>query len=289
MRPGAWEPWSLGINTHMARAIWSGAISFGLVNVPVRLYSATQQRDVRFHEFDQRSGKRIRHKRVTEGSGREIDYEKVAKGYEVSKGRYVVLEREELAAADPEKTRSIDIEDFVDLHDIDPIFFEKTYYLGPEKDRGSRKAYTLLLRALEDTEKVGIARFVMRSKEYLAAVRASNRKLVLETMFFPDEIRDAKNTVGELPTNVKVESKDLGMARRLIEGLATEWMPTKYKDTYRERVLFLIKRKQKGQEIVTEEGEEAEAPGDLMEALQASVEAVKKSRSGSRTRKRKAS
>jgi DNA end-binding protein Ku len=147
----------------------------------------------------------------------------------------------------------------------------------------------LLLRALEDTEKVGIARFVMRSKEYLAAVRASNKLLVLETMFFPDEIRDAKETVGELPGNQKVDSKDLALARRLIEGLATEWKPSKYKDTYRERVLSLIKRKQKGQEIVTEEGEETEAPADLMEALRASVEAVKKNRSGSRSRKRKAS
>lgn len=274
-----------------ARPIWTGAISFGLVNVPVRLYSATRQKDVRFHEFDQRSGKRIRHKRVAEGSNREIDYENVAKGYEVTKGKYVVLERGELEAADPERTRTIDIEEFVDLNEIDPIFYEKSYYLGPEKDKGAKRAYMLLLRALEETDRVAIARFVMRSKEYLATIRTSDGVLVLETMLFPDEIRDAKSTVAEVPANMKVESRDLTMAKRLVDGLTSEWEPSKYKDTYRQRVLSLIKKKQQGKEIVVEEAEEAERPVDLMEALRASVEATKKRRrSGSRSRSsRKAS
>lgn len=274
------------------RPIWTGAISFGLVNVPVRVYSATQQKDVRFHEFDQRSGKRIRHKRVTEGSDREIDYENVAKGYEVSKGRYVVLERGELEAADPERTRTIDIHEFVDLTEIDPIFFEKSYYLGPEKDKGAKRAYMLLLRTLEDANRVAIARFVMRSKEYLATIRAGDGVLVLETMFFPDEIREPKSSFAEPPSNVKVESRDLNMAKRLVDGMTNEWEPSKYKDTYRQRVLSLIKKKQQGKEIVAAEGEaEAEPPTDLMEALRASVEATKKrKRSGSRSRSsRKAS
>ena len=274
------------------RPIWTGAISFGLVNVPVRVYSATQQKDVRFHEFDQRSGKRIRHRRVTEGSGREVDYENVAKGYEVSKGRFVVLERGELEAADPERTRTIDIHEFVDLSEIDPMFFEKSYYLGPEKDKGAKRAYTLLLRTLEDANRVAIARFVMRSKEYLATIRAGDGVLVLETMFFPDEIREPKSTVTGVPANVKVESRDLNMAKRLVDGMTNEWEPSKYKDTYRQRVLSLIKKKQQGKEIVAaEEAAEAEQPTDLMEALRASVEAAKKrKRSGSRSRSsRKAS
>lgn len=272
----------------MARAIWSGAISFGLVNVPVRLYSAVQQKDVRFHEFDERSGKRIRHKRVTEGSNREVGYDNVAKGYEVSKGRYVVLEQEELHAADPEKTKSIDIEDFVELDQIDPIYFEKTYYLGPEKDKGAKRAYALLVKALEDQGEAGVARFVMRSKEYLAAIRSKDGMLLLQTLYFHDEIRDARKEVPGLPLTVKVETKDLGMARRLISGLATDWDPTKYKDTYRARVLALVKRKQKGQEITVEEREPTESTSDLMEALRASVEAIKKERSGgSKPRRRR--
>lgn len=275
----------------MARAIWTGAISFGLVNVPVRLYSAIEQKDVRFHEFDEKSGKRIRHKRVVEGSNREVDYDHVAKGYEVSKGKYVVLEREELEAADPEKTRSIEIEDFVDLTEIDPIFFEKTYYLGPENDKGAKRAYALLEQALEDAEKVGIAHFVMRSKEYLAAIRARDGFLLLETMYFPDEIRDPKKTVPGLPVSVKVESKDLSLAKRLIDGLGTDWKPDKYRDTYRDRVLRLIKKKQKGEEIVVEAPEEEETTEDLMEALRASVEAIKsrQSKPKSGRRKRRAS
>src|SRR5919109_3558540 len=269
-----------------ARAIWTGSISFGLVNVPVRLYTATEQKDVRFHEFDQRSGKRIRHKRVVEGSGREMDYENVAKGYEVSKGRYVVLERGELEAADPEKTRTIEISEFVELAEIDPIFFEKSYYLGPEKDKGAKRAYALLFRALEEADMVAVARFVMRSKEYLAALRAGDGLLVLETMFFPNEIREPKSTVAGLPLNVKVESRDLDMAKRLVRGLTAEWEPSKYKDRYRQRVLSLIKRKQEGKEIVAEPAEDREPPTDLMDALRASVEEMKKKKKGSRSRRK---
>jgi DNA end-binding protein Ku len=258
----------------MARSIWSGAISFGLVSVPVRLYSATEQKDVRFHEFDERSGKRIRHKRVAEGSNKEVDYDEISKGYEVSKGKYVVLSKEELEAADPEKTRTIDIEDFVELAEIDPIYFEKTYYLGPGKDAGSKRAYALLVEAMEDTGLVAISRFVMRSKEYLATVRPKDGVLLLDTMFFADEVRDAKDVLEESAARTKVEARDLKMAKQLIGSLATDFQPKKYKDEYRKRVLSVIKKKEQGKEIVVEEETRAETPPDLMEALRASVEAI---------------
>jgi DNA end-binding protein Ku len=272
------------------KAIWTGSISFGLVNVPVRLYSAVEQKDIRFHEFDERSGKRVRHKRVTEGGSREVDYEKIAKGYEVSDGKYVVLTKEELEAADPEKTRTIEIEDFVDLHEIDPIYFEKPYSVGPDKGSGAERAYALLVKAMTDTEKVGVARFVMRNKEYLVTLRPRDGVLILHTMYFPDEIRDAKQMVGGLPS-ARANPKDLQVARRLVEALSSPWRPSKYKDTHRKRVLSLIRRKQKGQEIVVEERAEHEEPADLMEALRASVEALeKRKRSSSGTsRRRKAS
>ena len=278
----------------MARAIWSGAISFGLVSIPIRLYSAIEQKDVRFREFDEKTGKRIRHKRVAEGSNKEVDYDNVAKGYEVAKDRYVVLSKEELEAADPDKTRTIDIDDFVDLAEIDPLYFEKTYYLGPQKDVGSKRAYALLFKALEDTGLVGISTFVMRSKEYLATIRPSNGILVLDTMYFADEVRDPKDVIEESPGRTKVEDRDLKMAKSLIEGLQTDWKPSKYKDRYRSRVLALIKRKQQGKEIVVEESEAAAAPTDLMEALRASVEAIGKkgkgkASSGARSKRRKAS
>jgi DNA end-binding protein Ku len=268
----------------MPRSIWKGAVSFGLVNVPVRVYSATEQKDIRFHEFDKKSGKRIRHKRVAEGTNREVDYEQISKGYEVAKGKYVVVEKEELEAADPEKSRSIEIEDFVDLTEIDPIYYERSYYLGPEKDPGAKKAYMLLHKAMDETGRVAIARFVMRSKEYLATIRPTSDGLVLETMYFPDEIRDQKKTMEEEPGRVKVEKRDLDMARRLIDGLASEWEPSKYKDEHRKRVLEIIERKAEGEEIVLEKGEKAETPPDLMEALRASVEALKK-KPASRQRK----
>ncbi len=276
----------------MARSIWTGAISFGLVSVPIRMYSATEQKDVRFREFDEKSGKRIRHKRVTEGSNREVDYEQVAKGYEVSKDHYVVLSKEELEAADPERTRTVDIEDFVELAEIDPVYFEKTYYLGPAKDVGSKRAYALLVRALEDTGLAGIAKFVMRSKEYLATIRSADGILMMDTMFFADEVRDPRKVIEEAPGRVKVEERDLKMAKTLITNLQTEWEPSKYKDEYRKRVLALIQRKQKGKEIVVEKAEPVEAPTDLMEALRASVEAIgskRKSKPAAGRKRRKAS
>jgi DNA end-binding protein Ku len=261
----------------MPRAIWSGAISFGLVAVPVKLYPATEQKDIRFHQFKEGTRQRIRNKRVSEQTGREVEYEDIVKGYEAEKGKYVIVTPEELASIAPEKTRTIEIEDFVDLSDIDPIYFEKTYYLAPEDEAGAKKAYALLLKAMEDEGKVAIGRFVMRTKEYLAAVRPMDGILVLETMFFPDEIRQPSE-IENVPVRARVEDRQMKMAKQLIGTLATDWDPKRYHDQYRERVLKLIRDKAKGKEVVMPEPEETTKVGDLMEALRQSIEATKKGR-----------
>lgn len=261
----------------MARAIWSGSIGFGLVSIPVRLYTATKKRDVRFHEFQAGTGRRIHHKRVAEETDAEVEYEDVVKGFEVDKGEYVIVTPEELEAAKPEATRTIEIRDFVNLSEIDPIYFEKSYYVGPQEGTGAERPYALLLRAMQDRSKVGIGTFVMREKEHLAAIRAMDGVLVLETMFFPDEVRGIDD-IANLPKDLDVDPKQLRMAVELIDSLSSAWEPERYRDTYRERVLELIERKSEGRNIVA--GEPA-TPGkvrDLMEALRASVEAAKKER-----------
>lgn len=260
----------------MARAIWSGAVSFGLVNVPIRLFSATSSKDVRFREFQEGTGKRIRHRRVAEGTDEEVPYEDVVKGYEVSEDRYVTLTQEELESTEPERSRTIAIEDFVDLADIDPIYFQKTYYLGPAE--GAEKPYALLHRAMEETGKVGIARFVFRTKEHLAAVRPIDGLLGLETMFFADEVRGADEVAGA-PVEIDVSDRELQMARQLIESTAGEWDPEGYSDTHRERLLDVIERKAEGEEVVVPEVEREPAEVvDLMAALQRSVEAARQGR-----------
>ncbi len=262
----------------MARAIWSGAISFGLVSVPVRLYSAIQQKDVSFHQFKEGTGERIRYKRVSAESGEEVPYEDIVKGYEVDDGRYVMISPEELESIEPEKTRAIEIEDFVEMVEIDPAFYDRTYYLAPGSEQHAQKAYALLHRAMTDTGKVGIGRFVMRTKEYLAAIRPAGQGLVLETMYFADEIREAKEIDG-LPVEVEPAERELEMAEGLIESLTSSWQPDRYRDTYRERVLELVQRKEKGEEVVTERARpEEEGVVDLMEALERSMEAVKERR-----------
>ena len=264
-----------GYDRRMARAIWSGSVSFGLVNVPVKLFTAIEQKDISFHQFEKDTGERIRNKRVAEKDGHEVDYDDIVKGYEVGKGKFVVVTPEELEAAAPEQTKTIDIEDFIDLHDIDPIYFEKTYYLAPDKGSGAAKAYALLRKAMEDSGKVAIARFVMRTKQYLATVRPSGKALLLETMYFPDEIRSA-DTVGDLPSDKDLAPRELDVAARLISSLSTTWKPEKYKDTYREQVLDIIERKAKGQDIVVDDEQPKQAQVvDLMAALEASLEAAR--------------
>ncbi len=267
-----------------SRAIWSGSITFGLVNVPVKLYTATQPKDVRFHQFEKGSGKRVHNKRVAEGTDKEVAYDDIVKGYEVHKGEFVIVTPDELEAVAPGRSSTIDIEDFVDLTDIDPIYYERTYYVGPANDAAAR-TYRLLVDAMADTGKAAIGRFVMRTKEYLAALRADDALLVLETLFFADEIRDAHDAVGAVK-RAKVGDRELRIARQLIDSMATEWDPTRYADTYRERVLDLIERKAKGEEIVVSEPEQRAPVLDLMAALEQSLDAA---REGKKTKEGAAS
>jgi DNA end-binding protein Ku len=264
----------------MPRSIWRGAISFGLVNVPVKLYSAVSKKTVRFNQLHDEDGQRIQMKRVCSADGQEVPYENIVKGYEVSPDRYVVITPEELDALDPAKTRTIDIEDFVDLDEIDPLFYEHPYYLVP--DTGASKAYKLLLAALEQTNKVAIARVVIRSKEYLTAIRPANGVLTMETMLFSDELVPV-DSLDELPDeNVQATDREIQMARQLIESLAADFEPEKYRDEYRDRVLELIEAKAEGQEIaVPETPEEPTAVPDLMAALEASLAEAKKGKAPS--------
>ena len=274
----------------MARAIWSGAINFGLVSVPVKLYTAVKPKDIAFHQVDEKTGARIRYKRVSEKTGREVPYEQIAKGYEVEDDEYVVIEPKELEEIAPEATHTIDIEDFVELAQIDPIYYEHTYFLAP--DTGGDKAYTLLHKAMADSEKVAIGRVVIRTKEYLAAIRPYDRALALETMYFPDEVVDVKEVRG-LPKQQRVSDREMKMAKQLIDSLSADFDPDKYHDEYRKRVESLIKKKAKGETItIHEEAKETPKVVDLIEALKASVEQSggskrksTKKRSSSRSRK----
>jgi DNA end-binding protein Ku len=260
----------------MARAIWSGSISFGLLNVPVKLYSAVSSQRVSFRELRESDGSRIRHKRVAEDDGKEVPYEKIVKGYEISPEQYVVLTREELEELDPKKTRAIEIQDFVDLDEIDPIYFDHPYYLGPEG--GAERAYALLVRAMQEERKVAVARFVLRNKEHLAAIRPMDGVLTMATMRFADEVVSPEQLDGVIPEDdVKPEKREVDMAKRLIDSLATDFEPDKYRDEYREELLALIERKAKGEAIVTQPTEEpkpTKAP-DLMAALEESLAAVR--------------
>jgi DNA end-binding protein Ku len=255
--------------------MWSGAISFGLVNVPVKLYSAVSRKTVRFHQLNGKTGTRIAQKRVDPSTGDEVNYEDIVKGYELTKERYVVITPEELEALDPEKSRTIDIEDFVDLADIDPVYYDHPYYLVP--DKGAAKAYGLLLDAMREAGKVAIARVVIRSKEQLVAIRPRDGVLAMETMLFADEVVPT-DSLEEMATdgNVKTSDRELTMARQLIDSLSSDFEPEKYHDEYRERVLDLIERKAQGETIVIEEPtKEPEQVPDLMAALEASIAGAK--------------
>ena len=260
----------------MPRAIWSGSISFGLLNVPVKLYSATSKQTVRFKELREGDGSRIRHKRVAEEDGKEVPYEKIVKGYEISPEQYVVLTREDLEELDPKRTRAIEIQDFVDLDEIDPIYFDTPYYLGP--DAGAEKAYQLLVKAMDDERKVAIARFVLRNKEHLAAIRPMHGVLTMATMRFADEVvqpDQLDDVLGE--DEVKLDEREVEMAKKLIDSLASDFDPDKYRDEYREELLGLIERKAKGEDVVVAQSEEptpTKAP-DLMAALEESLAAVR--------------
>src|SRR5436190_3996506 len=264
----------------MPRSIWSGAISFGLVNVPVKLYSAVSRKTVRFHQLNADTGHRIAQKRVDSVTEDEVPYEKIVKGFELTKERYVVVTPEELDSVSPEKTRAIDIEDFVDLEDIDPIFYDHPYYLVP--DKGAAKAYGLLLEAMRESGKVAIARVVLRSKEQLVAIRPAGDVLTMETMIFHDEVVPTDD-LDEVPEakDLKTSDRELKMAQQLIDSLSSEFEPSKYHDEYREKVLELIERKAEGQEIAIQpQDEEPQEVPDLMAALEASLAAVKDPEAG---------
>jgi DNA end-binding protein Ku len=262
----------------MARAIWSGAISFGLVNVPVKLYSATSPKTVRFHQISGKTGARVKQKRVDSSTGEEVAFEDIVKGYELSPDHYVLIDPDELESLDPKATRTIDIEDFVDLDQIDPIYYDHTYYLAPAP--GGAKPYRLLLDAMKASGKVAIGRLVLRTKQQLCALRPAGDALALSTMLFGDEVLEP-DRLDDLDQVAETETteRELGMAQQLIDTLSGQFDPSRYKDEYRDRVLSLIERKAAGEEIsaVPEVEEETPAP-DLMAALEASLAAV---RSGS--------
>lgn len=263
----------------MPRPIWSGSISFGLVSVPVKLFSAVSRKSVSFNQIDSRSGSRIRYKKVSAADETEVPAEAIVKGYELPSGQYVLVDDAELSALDPEASRSIDIEEFVDLADIDPIFYDAAYYVAP--DKATTKPYALLARAMEETGKVGVARFVMRSKQYLAAIRPKDGKLLLSTMVYADEINDTADIKEfEAVESAELNEKELAMAKQLVESLAGEFQPEQFHDTYREKVLELIERKASGETGLVEAPEPAapEKVVDLMAALEASVAAAKEAR-----------
>jgi DNA end-binding protein Ku len=273
----------------MARAIWSGMLSFGLVSVPIEIYSATEAHEPTFHQFEKGTKDRIRYQRVNERTGKEVDYDDIVKGAEVGRGKYVMIDQDELDSVAPGRSRALEISTFVDLDEIDPIHFAKSYYLGPNGDE-AKKPYALLRDAMAETNRAAIASFVMRGKEYLAAIRADGNVLVLETMFFADEIRTAKDEISDLPGKVKLAPQELRMATQLIESMAGPWKPKDYRDTYTDRVNALIRAKAKNKSVeAAEEAPQATNVVDLTEALRASVEAARKGgRAGGRKAAKKA-
>jgi DNA end-binding protein Ku len=258
----------------MPKAIWSGSVSFGLVNVPVKLVTAQSPKDVRFNQLHDSDGGRINQKRVCSVDGEEVDYAHIVKGYDLGGGRYVIIDPEELRSVDPEASRTIDIEEFVDLADIDPIYYEKSYYLVP--DERAAKPYALLAEAMAKSEKVALGRFVLRTKQYLATLRSKDGVLVLSTMLYADEVTAVVDLDVPSAESTKPSARELAMAEQLVESLSTEFEPSKYRDEYREKVMELIERKADGEIIEHAAEPAATAPVvDLMAALEASLAAAR--------------
>jgi DNA end-binding protein Ku len=262
----------------MARPIWSGVISFGLVSVPVRMYSATESQELKFHFLDRRDMNPIGYDKVNKETGKSVPAEEIIRGFEFEKGRFVELEDEDIDRLDVELTHAIDICDFVSLDEIDPVYFRKAYYLLPQE--GAEKPYRLLVEALKETRRVAIAKVVIRNKQHLAAVRplGETGTLVLETMYYADEIRQP-----EAAPKPQVRKAEVDMAKTLIENLAAKWDPEKYHDRYRNELLELLRKKAKGKPLPEPQAEEGGEVVDLMEALRQSVQATKKRRASSKT------
>jgi DNA end-binding protein Ku len=274
----------MGIPVTVARPIWSGAISFGLVSIPVRMYTATESKELKFHFLHKKDLSPIGYDKVRKDTGEHVDSDDIVRGFEIEKGRFVPLEDDDLDRLDIELTHAIDICDFVDLEEIDPIYFRKAYFLLP--DKGAEKPYRLLVKALEETGKVGIAKVVIRNKQHLAAVRPYDGVLMLETMYYPDEVKDVASLDGDLG-KAKVAKAEVDMAKSLVENLSEPFKPEKYDDTYRKELLALIRKKAKGQKLPEpEEAEEGEVI-DLMAALRESVETTARGRRKARPRAKK--
>lgn len=261
----------------MPRPVWNGSISFGLVNIPIKLYNAVKKKTLHFNQLRKDDGCRIRLKKVCSTDDKEVSADHIVKGYEISPNRYVIITAEELDALNPKANRSIDIEDFVILEQIDPIYYEQTYYLVP--DKGAAKAYSLLLEAMRESKKVAIARLVLRNKQYLAAIRPGTKALILSTMHFADEIVEVEHLENLPEDTLKPDKRELAIALQLIESLSDEFNPAKYRDEYREKVISMIESKAEGQEIVSQQPAAAQ-PGakvvDLMAALEASLAVLNK-------------
>jgi DNA end-binding protein Ku len=270
----------------MPRAIWSGSITFGLVSIPIRLHTAVREHQVHFHQLAP-DGSRIKYKRVSEKSGREVDYDKITRGYETSKGKYVEFESGELDALAPTATKTIEIEDFVPLPDVDPIYFDRTYHLEPSGD-GAAHAYSLLAAVMEERERVGIGAVVIRERQHLAAIRPYGKGLALTTLHFADEIVEQGDLDGIPSRRPSISPKEKKLAVQILDSLETDWKPQRYHDTYEEQLHDVIEAKKQGKEIEVEEEEPSAKVLDLMEALQASLESAggRKKTSGA---KRKAS
>ncbi len=255
----------------MARAIWSGSLNFGLVTVPVELYSATTDRSPRFHQLQRGTGDRVRVQRVNERTGEQVAFKDIVKGYEFDDGQYVVFTQDELDEIAPGRSKSIEISGFVDLDEVEPIFFATTYYLGPKGEEYGR-VYALLREALERSHRAGVASFVMRGRQYLTAIKAEKQVLVLHTMHYADEIRDPVKEIDALPEKVTASERELKAARQLIETLGVEWHPEQYRDEYRDRLDELIEAKRNGEELVgTQPPPATTNVVDLMDALERSI------------------
>ncbi len=271
----------------MARPIWSGSVSFGLVNIPVKLFSAVRRKNVRFNQIEAATGGRIKQKRVSAVTGEEVAYEQIVKGFELPNGEYVTITPDELDALDPKAMKTIDLQEFVNLAEIDPVFYDAQYYLAPSVD--TQKPYKLLVTAMEEAEKVGIARFVMRTKQYLAAIRPVDGKLMISTMVYADEVVAASEVeLFDGLDDIEIADGEVEMARQLIATLEADFEPEKHTDTYREAVLELIDKKAAGEETVVAAAAEEEVGSvvDLMAALEASVAAAKEARTRHPTAKK---
>jgi DNA end-binding protein Ku len=257
----------------MARTIWKGSLSFGLVNVPVGVYPATKDKSIHFNQFERGTSDRIRYKKVNERTGKEVESANIVKGVDLGGGEYVILDEDELAAAEPERSRYIEITDFVSLEEIDPVYFNTTYYLAPEGETAG-KAYALLRQAMQDSGKVAVATFVMRNKEYLVAIRPEADVLALETMYFADEVRSPVDELPNLPDSDQPSEREVKMAELLIESMEGSWDPSRYHDTHRQKIEALIEEKRQGRTIVSAAPAQSSSKVvDLMAALSASIKA----------------